>query len=49
MQYLRCNYYNWMSKYGGMENSDTRKLKGLEDKNHSLEHEALKYVVKNKL
>jgi len=44
-----ATYYNWKSKYGGMEASDIRKLKELEDENRrlkqmyadlSLEHDA---------
>ena len=51
-------YYNWKAKYGGMDASDIRKLKDLEDEdrrlkqinaNLSLEHEALKDVVTKKL
>ena len=53
-----ATFYNWKSKYGGMEASDVRKLKELEDENRrlkqmfgdlSLKHEALKYVVEKKL
>ena len=53
----KATYYNWKSKYGGMEASDIRKLKELEDENRrlkrmyanlSLEHEALKDVVAKK-
>ena len=53
-----ATYYNWKSKYGGMDASDIRKLKELEDENRrlkqmyanlSLEHEALKDVVTKKL
>ncbi len=53
-----ATYYNWKAKYGGMEASDIRKLKELEDENRrlkqmfanlSLEHEALKDVVAKKL
>jgi len=29
-------FYNWKSKYGGMEISDARRLKVLEDENHKL-------------
>ncbi len=29
-------FYKWRSKYGGMEVSDARKLKGLEDENRRL-------------
>ena len=47
-------YYNWKSKYGGMEASDVRRLKDLEDENRrlkgmfaelSLEHRILKDIV----
>ena len=53
-----ATYYNWKAKYGGMDASDIRKLKELEDENQrlkqmyanlSLEHEALKDVVTKKL
>ena len=53
-----ATFYNWKTKYGGMEASDVRKLKELEDENRrlkqmfadlSLKHEALKYVVEKKL
>lgn len=52
-----ATYYNWKSKYGGMEVSDMRKLKELEDENRrlkrlyanlSLEHDALKDVIAKK-
>jgi len=51
-------YYNWKSKYGGMEASDIRKLKDLQDENRrlkqmyadlSLENLALKDVIEKKL
>ena len=51
-------YYNWKSKYGGMELSDVKKLKELEDENRrlksmfadlSLEHRILKDIVEKKL
>ena len=51
-------YYNWKSKYGGMELSDVKKLKELEDENRrlksmfadlSLEHSILKDIVEKKL
>jgi putative transposase len=29
-------YYNWKAKYGGMEASDIKRLKELEDKNRRL-------------
>lgn len=51
-------YYNWKSKYGGMEASDVRRLKELEEENNrlkqmyadiSLENRALKDVIEKKL
>jgi putative transposase len=51
-------YYNWKSKYGGMENSDIKRLKELEYENRmlkqmyadlSLENRALKDVIEKKL
>ena len=29
-------FYTWRTKYGGMEVSDARKLKALEEENHKL-------------
>ena len=31
-----ATFYNWRSRYGGMEVSDARKLKALEDENRRL-------------
>ncbi len=54
----QATYYNWKSKYGGMEASDLKRLKELEDENKklkqmfadlSLENQALKYVIEKKL
>ena len=51
-------YYNWKSKYGGMEASDIRRLKELEEENRklkqmyadlSLENRALKDIIEKKL
>ena len=51
-----ATYYKWKSKYGGMELSDIRRLKELEDENRrlkhmyadlSLENAALKDVIAN--
>ncbi len=51
-------YYNWKAKYGGMEASDIKRLKELEDENRrlkqmyadlSLENRALKDVIEKKL
>ena len=53
-----ATYYNFKSKYGGMEASDIRRLKEMEDENRrlkqmfadlSLKHEALKDIVEKKL
>ena len=50
-------YYRWKSKYGGMDVSDAKKLKALEDENRRLKHlvadltldnQALKAVVAKK-
>ena len=51
-------YYNWKAKYGGMEVSDIKRLKELEEENQqlkrmfadlSLKHEVLKDIVEKKL
>jgi putative transposase len=51
-------YYNWKAKYGGMEASDIKKIKQLEEENLklkrmfadlSLENRALKDVIEKKL
>ncbi|GAB1534385.1 hypothetical protein ADMFC3_00160 [Geovibrio sp. ADMFC3] len=53
-----ATYYNWKSKYGGMEASDIKRLKELEDENRklkqmfadlSLENTALKDILSKKL
>lgn len=53
-----ATYYNWKSKYGGMEASDIKKLKDFKDENRrlkqmyadlSLENRALKDVIEKKL
>jgi putative transposase len=53
-----ATYYNWKSKYGGMESSDIKRLKELEDENRrlkqmyaeiSLDHKILKDIVEKKL
>ena len=51
-------YYNWKSKYGGMEASDVKRLKEVEEENRrlkqmyaelSLDHKLLKDVIEKKL
>ena len=53
-----ATYYNWKAKYGGMEASDIKRLKELEQENRrlkqmyadlSLEHTILKDIVEKKL
>lgn len=53
-----ATYYNWKSKFGGMESSDIKRLKDLEEENRrlkqmyaelSLDHKILKDVVEKKL
>ena len=53
-----ATYYNWKAKYGGMDVSDIKRLKELEEENQqlkrmfadlSLKHEVLKDVVEKKL
>lgn len=53
-----ATYYNWKSRYGGMEASDIKKIKDIEDENRrlkqmfadlSLENRALKDVIEKKL
>ena len=52
-----ATYDNWKSKYGGMEASDVKRLKALEEENSrlkkmyanlSLEHEAVKELIVKK-
>ena len=53
-----ATYYNWKSKFGGMESADIKRLKDLEEENRrlkqmyaelSLDHKILKDVVGKKL
>ncbi len=53
-----ATYYNWKSKYGGMEVSDLRRMKELEQELHqlkrmyadmALENRALKDLIEKKL
>lgn len=54
----QSTFYKWRSKYGGMEASDVRRLKELEDENGrlkrryadlSLKHQMLEEIVTKKL
>ena len=56
--FSKSSFYKWKAKYGGMEASDLRRLRELEDENRrlkqmyaelSLEHQVLKDVVEKKL
>ena len=51
-----ATYYNWKAKYGGMEASDVKRMKELEEENRrlkqmyanlSLEHVILKDIISN--
>jgi len=42
-----ATFYKWRSKYGGMEVSDARKLKGLEDENRKLKKLLAESLVDN--
>jgi putative transposase len=53
-----ATYYNWKAKYGGMEASDIRKMRDLEDENRrlkqmfadlSLENRVMKEIIEKKL
>lgn len=53
-----ATYYNWKAKYGGMEASDIKRMKEIEDENRrlksmyadlSLENRALKDIIEKKL
>ncbi len=57
LEISKATFYNWKSKYGGMEVSDVRRLKELEEENSrlkrmyanlSLDHEILKDVISKK-
>ena len=57
LEISKATFYNWKSKYGGMEASDVKRLKELEDENArlkrmyanlSLDHEILKDVILKK-
>ena len=53
-----ATYYNWKAKYGGMDASDIKRLKELEEENRrlkqmyaelSLDHKILQDIVEKKL
>lgn len=57
LEISKATLYNWKSKYGGMEMSDVKRLKELEDENArlkrmyanlSLDHEILKDIITKK-
>ena len=57
LEISKATFYNWKSKYGGMEASDVKRLKELEEENSrlkrmyanlSLDHEILKDVISKK-
>jgi putative transposase len=35
---IEQTYYHWKAKYGGMDSSEAKKLKQLEDENRKLKH-----------
>jgi len=52
-----ATFYNWKAKYGGMEISDVRRMKDLEEENSrlkrivanlTLENDAIKHVIEKK-
>jgi len=52
-----ATFYNWKAKYGGMELSDVKKMKDLEEENFrlkrivanlTLENDAIKHVIEKK-
>ena len=54
----QATFYNWKSKYGGMETSDVKRLRDLEQENArlkrmyaelSLDHQILKDIIEKKL
>jgi len=56
--FSRATFYKWKAKYSGMDVSELKRLKALEEENHrlkqmyadlSLEHEVLKDIIEKKL
>jgi putative transposase len=57
LEISKATFYNWKSKYGGMEASDVKRMKELEEENArlkrmyanlSMDHEILKDVISKK-
>ena len=57
LEISKATLYNWKAKYGGMESSDVKRLKELEEENSRLkrmyanlamDNEALKHLFKKK-
>ena len=44
----RATLYRWKAKYGGMEASDAKKLKQLEDENRKLKHVVAELTLDNR-
>lgn len=44
-----ATFYNWKSKYGGMEASDVRRLKDLEEENNQLKRMYADLALDNKI
>lgn len=44
-----ATFYNWKSKYGGMESSDVRRLKDLEEENNQLKKMYADLALDNKI
>ena len=45
----KATYYNWKSKYGGMEASDIKRLKELEDENRQLKQMYAELCLDNRI
>ena len=41
-------YYRWKAKYGGMDSSEAKKLKQLEDENRKLKHVVAELTLDNR-
>lgn len=45
----KATIYNWKSKYGGMEMSELKRVKALEDENRKLKHMYADLALDNKM